>query len=171
MADRSHQDALLASIRQAAEIERERIVAEAAAEVARIEAQADADVAAIEADARERATHTADFETDRALAKTEAHTRQALAQRKRQLLDEAFALARTQLESRDPGDGNLQRKLLDEALAVLGPQARESDEPLTAVSADGRRRVDNRLLTRLERVKTLHSQDIAVLLFGVPGHA
>lgn len=170
MPDHAHQEALLTSIRQAAQEERDKIEADAQAEIAQIESEADTKVAAIEANARERATHTADFETDRALAQTEAQTRRALAQKKRQLLDEAFALAQGKLESHGQDDAALNQKLLDEALALLGSQAQGSADTVTASSADGRRRVNNSLLTRLERVQSLHSQDIAGLLFGAPDH-
>ena len=170
MPENAHQQALLTSIRQAAQMERDRILSEAEEEIATITAQADAEVTAIEANARERATHTADFETDRAMAQTEAQTRRALARKKRQLLDEAFGLAREQLESRSREDSALNQNLLDEALAVLGPQAQGSGETAAATSPDGRRRIDNSLLTRLERVRSLYSQDIAALLFGVSDH-
>lgn len=170
MADNAHQEALLTSIRQAAQAERDKIEADTQAEIAKIESQADAEVAAIEANARERATHTADFETDRAVAQTEAQTRRALAQKKRQLLDEAFALAQAELESRGQEDATLKQKLLDQALVALGSEAQGSADTATAHSANGRRRIDNSLLTRLERVQSLHSQDIAGLLFGASNH-
>jgi vacuolar-type H+-ATPase subunit E/Vma4 len=170
MSEHTHQEALLASIRQAAQVEREKIVTAAEAEVARIEQQADEEVAAIEANARQRATHTADFETDRALARTEAHIRRALAQKKRQLLDEAFAQAQQRLAAHQAEHPGLTQKLLDEALARLGPQAQGSTETVRAASADGRRGIDNSLQTRLERARSLHSQDIAVLLFETSDH-
>ncbi len=170
MPDNAHQEALLASIRQAAQAERDTIEADTQAEIAQIESQADAKVAAIEANARDRATHTADLENDRAVTQTEAQTRRALARKKRQLLDEAFALAQAELESHGQNDATLNQRLLDQAVAALGPQAQGSAETATAHSADGRRRIDNRLQTRLERVQSLHSQDIAGLLFGASSH-
>jgi vacuolar-type H+-ATPase subunit E/Vma4 len=159
-------EALLASIRQAAQLERDRVLAEAQAEVDKILAQADAEVAAIEADAQRRARQSVAFEINRTRGLVEAKTRRLCEKTKQKLLDEAFSRAQGELTTRCKARSALRKQLLAEALAELGPDARGAVDTVIATAAQGRRRIDNSPATRLTRVHALYRHDIAAFLFG-----
>jgi len=163
---------LMEAIDARAADERARILAEAEARAAEIAAAADAECA------RLKAAALADLERELAVAQVrllgEARMRARTdgLVRRRALLEEAFRLAaeRITVLAAGPGAPAARRRLEDEARAAVGEpcevEVSAADCSVTAVSSDGRRRVDNGPHTRLARAREAAEHEVTRVLFG-----
>ncbi len=93
---------------------------------------------------------------------------------KRRLLAEVFARARVELARLRtcPAAAAVMRRLAAEAAAAVGEPCTVTAHPeegtVTAASADGSRRADNGIFSRLGRAQAAEEREVARRLFGHP---
>lgn len=188
-------DKLLQAVSQQAALDREKVLAEAKESVRQIEAQTRVEIEQIQSNIQAEAQREIRLEKDRLLGRSQMAFRLTRQSARVRLLKQAFAQAKKAVAAlpKSPQYRDILGALMTEALAITGPDSRitvsVSEEKLCrawlgqqklscqiqaidaepgtvlAVSAQGDRRVDNSLVTRLARVESLCQQDIAVVLF------
>ena len=150
-----------ARIREEAETRARVTLEDAEAEIRRIKAEA---VRGLE---RELAS-----EAQRLVGEARMKARGEGLQVKRRLLDEAFARARAEVQRlcASAGAAAVLEVLSAEATAAVGEPCTVDVDlkkgSVVAASADGKRRADNSLHSRLDRAQTAFEAEVADLLFG-----
>jgi len=188
-------DALLSAMRAQAQEEKDAILAEAETKVREIQKRADAQIEKLKADAMREVDAQVCVESDRILGQARMYKRAKLLSAKRRLIKAAFDRAREELTTfcgtseygdalealireaveAAAGDASIEVAAQDvdrcnAALAKLGIEhhAQASGQPpgtVVATSADGRRKIDNSLATRLARAEAIMEQEVAARLF------
>lgn len=189
-------EALLAMMRQQAEVEKDDILAQAQAEAEQVDARAESEIQAFTAASLRQSEIQLGHESDRILGQMQMENRSEVSAAKNRLLKQAFEQARPEVcaSHNSTQYRSLLEILIEQAIAFVGQGGHvtvaEQDLGLCeaiiaekkfgcsvgtrtghpgtviATSKDGRRRVDNSLETRLARVEQLMKQDIAQMLFG-----
>ncbi len=195
MEEHPDSEKLLKAIQDRAEQDRQEILTQGRDQVAEINARTDKAIEKINAEARRQAEQAIARERDRLLGKAQSERRLALLATQRRLLHDAFAQAEKEIPAilRANSYQEVLCALISEALAVAGPDSRllvaESDVSLCRAvvqekglactvestperagtlcvcAADGQRRVDNSLYTRLARAQVHHQPELARILF------
>ena len=190
-----NEDKLLLAMDQQAARDREAILRDAQTLVREIEAQNQAAIERVQARIRIEADRTLRLERERLEGQSLVEFRRARQDIQTRLLQQVFRQARRELTalSKSPQYRDILAGLIAEALALTGPDAHvevaaaeeklcrdvikqqalacslqaAQVEPGTVrvVAADGARRVDNSLQTRLDRVESLCRHEVAALLF------
>ena len=189
-------DALLKAVHRQAEAEKAEILSQGRAEAQEICARAEAEIKKLEAEALRQADRELVAGKDRLLGQARMDKRNSLHCAKGKVLRDVFQQAGRDILTLRDGDGyrGILLALIGEAVGALGPGAcvvvaksdkgfcegiaeelggdctikASADDPGTviATSADGRRRTDNSLYSRLARVEALSKHDVAAVLFG-----
>ncbi len=166
-------DALIDAMERQAESERQRIVAEARARAAEVLAAADRECERLTAEALRALEKELAVERQRIVGEAVMKARIERLHMKRRLLAEVFRLSAEEVTRRAASPTAL-RTALDalaaEARAAMAEPCdvtvKPEDGTVVAVSADGRRRVDNGLTARLRRAESSAEREAARLLFG-----
>jgi vacuolar-type H+-ATPase subunit E/Vma4 len=170
--DDSDPGRLFAALEEQAREERGRIEAEAAEQASRIIADGDREVERLRAQARQDLRRELVVEGRRLLGEARARARIERLRAKRALLAEVFEGAGEAIERMKAGRGY--REALDalaaEARASIGEpcsvEVRAEDASVIATSADGRRRADNSLATRIVAARGSAEPEVGRILFG-----
>jgi vacuolar-type H+-ATPase subunit E/Vma4 len=167
---------LFSAIEERAGEERARIRAEAEARVRVTLEEAEAEIQRLKAEAVRGLERELASEAQRLVGEARMKARGEGLQVRRRLLAEAFARARAEVERlcASPEAAATLEILSVEASAAVGePCAVDVDVKkgsVVATSADGRRRADNSLLSRLDRAQAAFEAEVAGFLFGrAPG--
>jgi vacuolar-type H+-ATPase subunit E/Vma4 len=173
----ANSDGLFSAIGRQAEQERAAVMAEAEARAREISARADAEAEREKAEAFRRLEREMIGEGQRLLGEARMEARNERLEMKRRLITRAFEAARTELGrlAATPGYRDGLAALAAQAAEAAGEggsvQTVEAEGSVVAVSKDGRRRVDNGLLSRLARAETRVESEVARILFGGPAGA
>ena len=195
MEKQSDSEALLKAIQDRAEQDRQEVLAQGRDYVTNIATQTDMAVDKINADGQRQAEQAIGRERDRLLGKAQADRRLALLGAKQRLLHDAFAQAEKEILAVSQSDSyrEILGALISEAIDVTGPDSQmavagsevllcqslimekgiagtvastqERAGTIRLTSADGQRRVDNSLHTRLARAQIHHQPEVARILF------
>jgi len=167
-------DALLGAIDTSAEEERARLIADAQESARRILAEAEAECGRRKAEAMAEIEKELASEQQRLLGEARMGARTRGLERRRALLEEAFRAAGEELDRRagGPEGATAAAALADEARAAIGEPCSvviTPDGGIRAVSADGRRSVENSLRGRLTRARSAAEHEVVRRLFGAAG--
>jgi vacuolar-type H+-ATPase subunit E/Vma4 len=169
--DPSRPDALLGAIEARAEEERARLIADAEESARGILAEADAECQRLTREAMEELDRELVSEQQRLLGAARMNARARGLERRRALVSEAFRQAAEEIDrrARGPEGPAAAAALAQEARAAVGEPCSvqtAADGSIRAVSADGRRSVENSLRGRLERARSVAEHEVARRLFG-----
>ncbi len=177
MAQETTTGSLIDAMERQAGDERQRIRSEAEARAGEVLGAADAECERLKAEALYALDKDLVVERQRVVGEAIMQARAERLRMKRRILAEVFRRAREEVDRRvaEAGYPAALALLAAEARAAAGEPCdvtiRAEDGTVTALSPDGRRRVDNGLSARLRRAETYAEHEVARRLFGAAGAA
>lgn len=163
---------LLSVVKAKAENERSNILSDAEAGRRKIIAETDAEIEKMKSEAGRQTEKEIRVESDRILGSVRAERRNRLLRVKREIIDDAFKRARDKLTELIESDEypKISKALVREAVDAVGGDGRveagRGQGAIIVSTKNGRRRVDNGLMTRLARVETISIDHVAHRIFG-----